>query len=110
MKPLIFVYDAGSKNSGSTAMRIFQLSQIAKSARIISEIVSNEIDFNGISEAILLFSKNCGKWASENQALIKRIRNRNMLFYDSLDNLLYKNTLLYFNCILAYSLTQYFYL
>ena len=110
MKPLIFVYDAGSKNSGSTAMRIFQLSQIAKSAGIISKIVSNEIDFNGISEAILLFSKNCGKWALENQALIKRIRNRNMLCYDPLDIFLEEKTLFYFDCILASSLTQYFYL
>ena len=107
MKPLIFVYDAGSKNSGSTVMRIFQLSQIAEIAGIVSKIVSNEFDFTGISESILLFSKNCYKWASENNDLITKIRNRNILCYDPLDNIFEKDMSSYFDIILASSITQY---
>ena len=110
MKPLIFVYDAKSKNSGSTAMRIFQLSQIAESAGIISKIVSNEIDFTGISKAIILFSKNCLKWVSENQNLIRTIRKRNLICYDPLDSVIDEIILLEFDFILASSITQYFYL
>ena len=107
MKPLIFVYDAGSKNSGSTVMRIFQLSQIAEIAGIVSKIVSNEFDFTGISESILLFSKNCYKWASENNDLITKIRNRNILCFDPLDNIIEQNASSYFDVIIASSITQY---
>ena len=107
MKPLIFVYDAGSKNSGSTVMRTFQLSQIAEIAGIVSKIVSNEFDFTGISESILLFSKNCYKWASDNNDLITKIRSRNILCYDPLDNIFEEDMSSYFDIILASSITQY---
>ena len=107
MKPLIFVYDVGSKNSGSTAMRIFQLSHIAEIAGIESKIVSNGIDFTGISDAILLFSKNCYTWAFEKQELIGKIRNRNIICYDPLDNIFENDTSSLFDFVLASSITQY---